>query len=99
MKKGSLVEVKFGPGVRFGIIVSTEIFNLSFRRQYFVSADKRRAQHNLEVAAVINGGDYALMPATLMSINDVMETTIVGEADTRVTEEVCKRIRLIMDLG
>ena len=38
-------------------------------------------------------------PETLLSVKDTMETTIVGEADTRVTEEVCKRIRLIMDLG
>ena len=99
MKKGTLVRVRFAPGVRFGIIVSTEIFNASFHRYYFVSADKRQAEHGMEVQAVINGETYAFTPETLLSVKDAMETTIVGEADTRVTEEVCKRIRLIMDLG
>ena len=59
LKKGTLVRVRFAPGVRFGIIVSTEIFNAAFHRYYFVSADKRQAEQGMEVQAVINGETYA----------------------------------------
>jgi hypothetical protein len=95
MKKGALVTVQFGHGVRYGMIVSTEVFNLPVHRLFFVPADRKRKEVGLEVQM----GEYVFQPDKLMSINDKLHITEAGVADPTVTEDVCKRIRLIMDLG
>lgn len=99
MKKGELVSVKFGRGLRFGIIVSTELFNSRIHRLYFVPADERYKRHELEVQVTINSKIYTFQPENIISLKDSMPTISAGMAPAAVTEEICKRIRLIMDLG
>lgn len=95
MKKGTLITVQFGKGIRYGIVVSTEAFNERTSRLYFVPADKKQKEAELEVLM----GEYVFQPDKLMSISSKMHITVAGIAHPAVTEAICKRIRLIMDLG
>ena len=97
--KGQLITVKFGSGIRYGIIISTEIFNSTIHRLFFVPADQRYKRHELEVQSTINGKVYTFQPEHLLSLSDRMSITPTGQASVELTEEICKRVRLIMDLG
>jgi len=97
--KGELITVQFGSGVRYGIIISTEIFNSRIHRLFFVPADQRYKRHELEVQTTINGKIYTFQPEHLLSLSDRMSIISVGQASVELTEEICKRVRLIMDLG
>ncbi len=99
LKKGEVVSVQFGSGMRYGIVVSTALFNESFGRLYFVPADERTIRHKLEVVGRINKKTYAFQPENLISISTGMKISSLGPADSALVEEVCKRVRLIMDLG
>jgi len=97
--KGQLITVQFGSGGRFGIIISTEVFNSTIHRLFFVPADQRYKRHELEVQSILKGKVYTFQPEHLISLSDRMSISLSGQAPVELTEEICKRVRLIMDLG
>ncbi|MDA3938458.1 MAG: hypothetical protein PF693_03990 [Spirochaetia bacterium] len=99
VKKGQLITVQFSSGVRYGIIISTEVFNSTIHRLFFVPADQRCKRHELEVQTTINGKEYTFQPEHLISLSDRMSITPAGQAPSELTEEICRRVRLTMDLG
>ena len=99
VKKGQLITVQFGSGVRYGIVISTEIFNSTIHRLFFVPADQRYKRHELEVQTTLTGKVYTFQPEHLISLSDSMPISLSGQASVELTEEICKRVRLIMDLG
>lgn len=99
IRKGQLITVKFISGVRYGIVISTEIFNSRLHRLFFVPADQRYKRHELEVQSTLNGKVYTFQPEHLISISDRILVSSSGQSSVELTEEICKRVRLIMDLG
>ena len=99
MVKGQLGYAKFTGGVRFGIVVSTELANTALKRYYFIPADKRRKAHEFEVEAQVEDGWYSFAPQYLMSLSAKVPFKTSIMAAPSLTEELCKRVRLIMDLG
>ena len=99
MKKGQLVNVQFGTGSRFGLVVSSEACNFALHRYYFVPANKRKKDHEFELEAIINNDVYTFQPQNMISLSDSLPCTPTALANVTVVDEVCKRIRLIMDLG
>ena len=99
IRKGQLITVRFSSGVRYGIVISTGIFNSRLHRLFFVPADQRYKRHELEVQTTLNGKVYTFQPEHLISLSDRMSISPSGQSPVELTEEICKRVRLIMDLG
>lgn len=99
MVKGGLTIVKVANVVRHGVVVSTGLFNESIQRMYFVPASKRSKQHDFEVEVTIKGSTYTFQPQNLMSLPTNLPITFGDKIAPEKLEEICKRIRLIMDLG
>lgn len=97
--KGKLGFARFGKGNVFGIVVSTELANTALKRFYFIPADQRSKAHEFEVEAKIKGTLFCFAPQHLMSLTTKIQFDDQGIAPSGLTEELCKRVRLIMDLG